>query len=73
MKRLGEFPRDARVSKYPWDKLLDGSVWEILPKDVPVSFTSFRACAQQAAKRRGGKIRSVIKDGCLIIQFFVET
>jgi hypothetical protein len=59
----------GRPQKYPWDKWLDGRVWELSITDVG-EFASFRSTAHKNANRKGLKIYTSIQDGKLFIQAY---
>lgn len=63
----------SRPYRYPWEKWLDGSVWELtIGEDFKTSVQSFRSNAFYNAKIRGMKIRTIRKDDKLIIQAYKE-
>lgn len=56
------------VSKYPWDEWLNGDIWELTEnQDIPTAKT-FQSTVQAAAKRRGMKARTRVKNGKLYVQ-----
>lgn len=60
-RRVEEFPENPS-GRYPWEEWLDGSVWElILGEDILGKPSSFRSAAITQAKRKGGKVRTVVK------------
>jgi hypothetical protein len=72
-RQLDEFPA-ARNARYPWDQLLDGSVWELVKGDDYTSrSTTIMANARTQAKRRNGtaRIRLLRQNGneSVVLQF----
>jgi hypothetical protein len=73
-RRLDAFPAPTGA-RYPWDKWLDGSVWELVRgDDFQSKLSTLRANAQSQAKKRGGRSRSKVVttgDGreAVVIQF----
>lgn len=64
-KQIAAFPEGTRTrngySRYPWDKWLDGKVWELTGgEDFTVPSKSFRSAAAQAAVTRGGEIKTAV-------------
>jgi hypothetical protein len=66
VKRLERFPVSTATSRYPWDELLNGDVWELVSGD---DFQSRPATvisnARNQARRRGGRVRTrlFVEDG----------
>jgi hypothetical protein len=59
MRKLERFPSAASTSRYPWDQVFDGDVWEVVQgEDFPSKTSTFIANARAQAKRRGGTVRS---------------
>ena len=60
MDELQQFPTDiipmGRQERYDWDKLLNGSVWAIDPKEIHCTPVSFYRNANVVARKRGMKI-----------------
>ncbi len=76
-RQMDEFPEHLRyrpqnASRFPWDTWLNGKVWELKHgEDYTTKTKSFRTNAQQVARKRRGRLQSVLLpdgDG-LIIQF----
>jgi hypothetical protein len=70
----------GRAEEYPWDKWLDGDVWEFTMKDFPgiANLDNVRATFYPAAKRRGRqdrivKLRTSIQGDKLYIQAILRT
>lgn len=63
-----------KKSKYPWDKWLDGSIWQLTQgRDYAIKTSSLRVTATKEAKERGLKLRTKIVDSkCLVIQAYKE-
>lgn len=60
-------------SIYPWSQWLDGQPWELTRgEDFRISIHSFRTMAARAARQKGGRIRSCVVDGKLIVMFVIE-
>ena len=58
-QRLESFPTAATASKYAWDQLLDGQIWDCIKgEDFYSRPSTFLANARAQAKRRGGTLRS---------------
>lgn len=62
------FARDTR--NRPWDKWLDGQIWQLKKGvDFHGRITSMRGGASSQAKKRGKALRShVVDDNTLVIQ-----
>jgi hypothetical protein len=61
---------------YPWDKWLDGNIWELSQGEdfrESISPSNFRIMAYQAAKKRGLKIRTSVQKEKVIIQAYKPT
>jgi len=72
-RQLSEFP-PSRNARYPWDQLLDGSVWELVKgEDYTSRSTTIIANARLQAKRRDGTVRARLlnkgEDESVVIQF----
>lgn len=72
--RLDSFPARRTQSRYPWDQLLDGSIWQLIRgEDFSGKPSSFRANAQTQAQKRGGRLNSQLTEvhgqEALVIQF----
>lgn len=60
-------------SIYPWSQWLDGQPWELTRgEDFRVSIHSFRTMAARKARELGGRIKSCVADGKLIVMFVNE-
>lgn len=72
-KELEEFPAKHGNAKYDWAAWLNGKPWELTQgEDFDISLSSFRVSAVQAARDRGGKIRSTkTSEKTLAIMFYV--
>lgn len=83
-KTLSAFPDEDESQKrgrYPWDKWLDGQVWELKKgsrtevesgeADYAVTTKSFRSAVMQATVTRKGDVRTaVLEEGNkLVVQF----
>jgi hypothetical protein len=73
-RQLEVFPSPRSEARYPWDKWLDGSVWELeAGRDFTSKIPTFRANAQLQARKRGGGVRTrLLDDGQvthLVMQF----
>ena len=69
-KVLEKYMFRSGSQKYPWEKWLDGRVWEFTQgKDFKVSTSTFRQAATGIAKRRGGKMRTYSEGKKVVIQF----
>lgn len=83
-KTLTAFPDEDESqsrARYPWDKWLDGQVWELRhgtreqveqdDADFSVGTKSFTSAVKQAAKPRNGDARIAYKDDktTVIVQF----
>lgn len=83
-KLLNAFPEDKESQprgRYPWEKWLDGRVWELKKgtraeveaeeADFHVATKSFTSAVKQAAKNRKGDVRTAPIDNgtTLVIQF----
>ncbi len=65
-----EWPGLPPGGKYPWDKWLDGGVWELVPGvDYTVRPGVMRVAAHAAARTRGGRARTTQQNGHMLIQF----
>jgi hypothetical protein len=57
-RKLERFPA-AAASRYPWEELLNGDVWELVAgEDFAAKPATIIANARAQAKRRGGTLRS---------------
>ncbi len=66
------FPRLA--SALPWDKWLDGRIWELTEgEDFKVKIATMRLKAFAEAKKKGGKVRTNLRGNAIVIQFFTKT
>lgn len=62
-RELDSFP-EVRRGIYPWDTWLDGKVRELHQgTDYQRATKSFRSAAQQAARVRGGSVKTAVIDG----------
>lgn len=83
-KTLAAFPDEdesVKRNRYPWDKWLDGQVWELRKgtreqvekgdADYAVTTKSFRSAVMQATTVRKGDVRTAVLDegNKLVIQF----
>ena len=72
-KVLEKYMFKSRSQKYPWEKWLDGRVWEFIQgKDFKGSTATFRQSATSIAKRRGGKMRTYADGKKVVIQFIPD-
>lgn len=56
--RLDEFPSVSGQGRYDWDKLLDGSAWELVAgQDFHGKATTFATNARHQATKRHGRVR----------------
>lgn len=63
-KVVKDFPGTKRGGTYPWDKWLDGQVWELTRgKDFTVSIVNFRSMVYCESKRRGLTARVSLRGG----------
>lgn len=70
MKAREEFPAKPYRTRYPWDKILDGTIWELIEgEDFHVSRDSMQANVYMAAKARGGKAKTQHTEKGLLVQF----
>jgi len=63
---LGSFPPGprGRAPIYPWDRWLDGQVWELEHgQDFTLDRESFRRAAQVIARRRGLTLKTSVPRG----------
>lgn len=68
-KKLDEFPRQSRNSKYDWDTWLNGEVWELTRgEDFDIGMASFRSVAFREARLRKVKLRTTVRGGKFILQ-----
>lgn len=82
-RKLDSFPEDedAPRGRYPWNKWLNGEVWELrkgskeqvaaAEADFSVETRSFRSAVQQATRVRKGDVKTAIRDNgnAIVIQF----
>lgn len=71
-RELEAFPEKHGNSKYDWTQWLNGRPWQLVQgEDFDIPLGSFRTSAIQAAKERGGKVRtSKTGENTLVIQFY---
>jgi hypothetical protein len=70
MERLEAFPSLPSQSQYPWDQLMDGSVWKLsVGSDFRGKPRTFIAAARAQAKRRGGSVRTRLLGDDVVLQF----
>jgi hypothetical protein len=70
MERLDEFPSLPSQSRYPWDQLMDGSVWKLSPgADFGGRSRTFIAAARAQAKQRGGTLKTRQIQDDVVVQF----
>jgi hypothetical protein len=72
-RQLDSFPASS-ASRYPWDEWLDGRVWELFRgEDFSAKVPTLISNARAQARRRGGLVRSRLRDDAgresIIIQF----
>ena len=68
-RKVKAMPERDPVSKYPWEKWLDGGVWELTPgKDFKCEIDSMRQQVYQAARDSGRSATTRVNDGHLYIQ-----
>jgi len=73
-KVLKEFLFTNNPLKYPWDKWLDGRTWQLTQgKDFKCTAKAFGSIASSTARKKGGKVRTHVRDKKIVIQFFRET
>lgn len=83
-KLLNAFPEDKESQprgRYPWDKWMDGRVWELHQgtreeveagkADFHVTTKSFTSAVKQAAKSKGGEVRTA-PDGAKLTILFIK-
>jgi hypothetical protein len=69
-ERISDAELPPAPGKYPWDEWLDGSTWKLTPgEDFTIPAGNMTSQAHQAARTRGGSVRTGIRDGCLLIRF----
>lgn len=65
-----EFPASKRM-RYPWDKWLDGQIWELSRgDDFKIGAEQMRRNVYGAAWSRGLRVRTTRDQGNLILQAF---
>ena len=70
MEKLDAFPSLPSQSRYPWDQLMDGSIWKLSPgSDFGGKSRTFIAAARAQAKRRGGTVRTRLIQDDVVLQF----
>lgn len=74
MRRLDSWPvgLDEPASTYPWDQILDGTIWELnAGEDFKIKAESMRTAAQDKARRRGGRVRTALINNkrTLLVQY----
>jgi hypothetical protein len=70
MEKLEAFPSLPSKSMYPWDQLMDGSVWKLAQTtDFRGKPQTFIAAARSQAKRRGGTVRTRLLGDDVVLQF----
>jgi hypothetical protein len=70
MEKLEKFPSLPTQSRYPWDQLMDGSVWKLSPgDDFRGTAKSFASAARAQGRRRGGTVRTRLIDDYVVLQF----
>jgi hypothetical protein len=72
-RKLERFPA-AATSRYPWDDLLNGEVWELVSgEDFKSKPTTIIQSARVQARRRGGSVRTRLfqngENASVVIQF----
>lgn len=77
-KVITELPKKAggigREPKYPYDTWLDGQIWQLdVGDDFEGKPQSMRANINNAAKKKGLKVRSRIVETGLVIQSYKPT
>lgn len=73
-RTLDSFPRAEGTARYPWDRWLDGQVWELVAgEDFTSKLRTFAQNAHLQARKRGGRVRTKeIRSGdraAIVIQF----
>lgn len=73
-KKLKEYEfRQGARNRYPWTKWLDGEIWVLkMDEDFKVAPYTFRAIAYVAAKRKGMRLRTELRDTEVVIQAYAE-
>ena len=69
MRKVDELPQSTGY-KYPWDELLDGSIWLIDPVEEfgAVSIESFRDYAYKKASQEGLSVHVIERDDGVYVQ-----
>jgi hypothetical protein len=75
-RTLDAFPLKVQ-SRYPWNRWLDGQVWELKHgEDFRGKSETFRTNAKHQARRRGGNVRTarLEREGAMyvVVQFYRE-
>ena len=66
-----KFIPKGKSAVYDWDKLLDGSIWELRRgKDFNTGPISMRCAAYIAAARRGIKVRCSVSEDRVVLQAY---
>lgn len=69
MEKLDAFPVHGNQA-YPWEQLLDGGIYRLKAgQDFKARPQSVRSLALGQARKRGGKVKTSILEGDLVIQF----
>ena len=73
-RTLESFPEVPSQARHAWDKWLDGQVWRLEHgDDFRAKPRTFVANARLQAKRRGGRVRTRLLDGeVVVLQFRAE-
>ena len=67
---LKNFKFPQLEAKLPWDKWLDGRIWQLTQGvDFKIKLDSFQQKAFQVAGKKGGKLRTNIRGNSVVLQF----
>ena len=66
-----DFNGSGRRSTYPWDKWLDGQIWQLkIGEDFTCKVGSFQKAAGTQARKRGLRLRTAVSGDHIILQAF---
>ena len=66
------FPR--LEAKLPWDKWLDGRIWQLTQgEDFKLQLHSLRAQGSLAARKKGGRLRTNTRGNSVVLQFIPKS
>ena len=68
---LDTFPSLPSQSRYDWDTLMSGDIWQLSRgDDFNGQSKTFVQAARMQAKRRGGTLKTrMLSDGTVVVQF----